>query len=191
MRSISAMLLGMMLGSAVAARAAVSPDRLWQDVAETQLAASDPQRVLRPGAYRTLRLDTGALQARLRSAPRESAASATGAALVVTLPLPQGGFARFRVEESPILEDALAAQFPEIRTYRGQGLGDGTAVVPFRWPPAGFPALVRSAGGAAFIDPGIRGDTRHYVVYHKKDYRRRDTPDFRCRLTGDRVTTES
>jgi hypothetical protein len=191
MRNISALLLGLMLSSAVSARAAVSADGLWQDAVVTSLAAaSDPQRVLRAGAFRTLRLDTTELGSRLANAPRESGARISDASPVLSLPLPQGGFGRFRIEESRIMDDALAAEFPEIRTYRGRGLDDPTASVRFDWTPAGFHAMVLSAAGTTFIDPRAKGDTEHYVSYHKKDYSRRDAPDFRCRLTGRRITSE-
>ncbi len=151
------------------------------------LPAADPERVLAPGAVRrVVTLSRDALKAILDRAPREQDVKPVGEVpeVVLSLPVPDGRLARFRVEESPIMEPELAAQFPEIRTYRGHGIDDPTATVRFDWTRSGFHAMVLSAGGTVFIDPWSRRSTLHYVAYYKKDYRRRTPVDFRCETTG-------
>jgi hypothetical protein len=165
-------------------------DTLWQDVVSAT-AAEDPIRMMAPGTYRTLQLDGSAFTAIADAAPQESSAAARRLPSVLALPLPEGGFTRFRIEVSPIMEPALAAQFPEIRTYRGQGLDDPQATVRLDWTPAGLHAMVLSPRGALLIDPQTKGDTAHYVAYYKKDYRRRVTPAFRCQVTGGAVAAPS
>ncbi|HEX6737677.1 MAG TPA: zinc-dependent metalloprotease family protein, partial [Vicinamibacteria bacterium] len=167
--------------------AAQEPDAgqgLWQDVNETLLAPVQDHKVLKAGAYRTLRLDVAGLQGLLANAPMEASAPST-ANVLLALPLPEGGFGRFLVEESLIMEDKLAAQFPELRTYRGQGLDDPTATVRFDLTPAGFHAMVLSSRGTLFVDPRAKGDSDHYVAYWKKDYERAVPSDFRCHVSGD------
>jgi hypothetical protein len=184
-------------GPALAAPAMTPDDatrarQLWQDVDEQALEApADDLRVLTPGAYRTLRLDESALASLLDKAPREFSDDARSRAVVLSLPLPAGGFGRFRIEDSPIMEEALAAEFPEIRTFRGQGLDDPTATLRFDWTPNGLHAMVLSAGGTLFVDPRSKGDTAHYVAYDKKDYERRVPSDFRCGVSGERIARPS
>jgi hypothetical protein len=190
--------LAWMLGAAAVATAAAPPDTtsraaslLWQDVDEAALEAPDDHRVLAPGTYRALRLDESALLSILEKAPRELTDDARGRKVVLSLPLPEGGFARFRIEDSPIMEEALSAEFPEIRTFRGQGIDDPAATLRFDWTPRGLHAMVLRAGSTLFIDPRTAGDTAHYVAYYKKDYRRRLQPDFRCGVSGERIAPES
>jgi hypothetical protein len=55
-------------------------------------------------------------------APLGFAVETAAAAPVITLPMPDGSFALFRVEESPIMEPDLAATLPNVRTYRAEGI---------------------------------------------------------------------
>jgi hypothetical protein len=67
------------------------------------------------------------------------------------------------------MEPALAAQFPEVKTYRGQGVDDPTATTRFDWSPNGFNAIVLSATGNAFIAPYTADDKRNYISFYKED----------------------
>jgi len=123
-----------------------------------------------PQRYRLVTLDQAALQAQLSQAPQEESITAAATAPLLTFPLPDGSAGRFRVVESPIMEPALAAQFPDIRTYTGQGVDDPTATIRFDWTPAGFHGFILSARGTIYIDPYQRNDTATYVSYWKADY---------------------
>ncbi len=153
-----------------AATAEVSDDRLWSDVDESFLESRTERDVV-PLRYRSVALDLAALKQVLAAATLDGATDLTatrGGEASLSLPLPEGGFARFSVVESPIMEAGLAAKFPEIRTYRGQGI-DGTASVRFDLTPAGFHAMIRSPQGSVYVDPYSRQDTAHYVSYRARD----------------------
>jgi hypothetical protein len=118
-------------------------------------------------AARSLTLNEPGLRASLATAPPEGRA---GAALLVTLPLPDGTNARFRVVESSVMAPELAARFPDIKTYTGVGLDDPTASLRLDLTPAGFHAQVLSATtGSFFIDPVSRTDSQHYLSFWKRD----------------------
>src|SRR5207302_499767 len=72
---------------------------------------------------------------------------------ILTLPMPDGSFQSFRIEESPVMDAELVARYPEIKSYRGQGVDDGTATVRFDWTPLGFHALVLTSDQAVTILP--------------------------------------
>lgn len=130
-------------------------------------AANDP--TVQPRQYRGFRLDPEALSDALDRAPKEFSAEAMSSPQTITLPTPDGGFSRFVILESSIMEPELAAKFTEIKTYIGRGIDDPAASLRCDWTPAGFHAQVLSPGGAFYIDPYRRGDVGLYVSYYKRD----------------------
>jgi hypothetical protein len=158
-----------------------SADNVWQTVAQRPSARQPRIAVTGPSAL--LRLNKPALDLLLARAPAESDLSSANA-VVFSMPMADGSFARFRVADSPILAPELAAAFPELRTYIGQGIDDPTATTRFGWTAAGFHAIVLSGSGTLYIDPYATGDIEYYVAVNKPDVQRPDDP-FVCRLPGD------
>src|SRR5262245_868575 len=95
-----------------------SDDGIWDATTEDSIPdAARRNRVPIAGPYAVLRLNRAALDAQLVRAPHENDFARPAQDIVITLPLPDGRFSRFRIEESPILAPELQAAFPEIRTY--------------------------------------------------------------------------
>lgn len=160
-----------LLASPQPARAqASSPDGVWSEIPAGSLAGRGEQQIT-PQKYRALALNGAALQAQLATAPLEGDTAARGVATIVTLPLPDGTWGRFQLVESPIMAPELAAQFPEIKTYAGQGIDDPTATIRLDWTPAGFHAIILSTGETVYIDPLFRSNVTHYASYFKEDFR--------------------
>ncbi len=155
-------------GQASARQTNVAPQNIWQEIGKGA-AATQAQRQSLPRAYRTLRLNRAGLGELLRQAPLEFSAAARDTETVVALPLPDGSLSRFRIEESAIMEPDLAARFPTIKTYRGQGLDDTTATTRFDWTPAGLHAIILSAHGTFYLEPYAAGDNATYLAYAHQD----------------------
>jgi hypothetical protein len=157
-----------------------SPDNLWREIDDAALKSrSTFERQLIPQAYRTFRLNRTALKGLLDAAPLEYAGAGRDNRAQMTLPLPDGTYSRFSIVESPIMAPELAAQFPEIKTYSGQGIDDQTATARFDVTPAGFHAMIINSGGTIYVDPYAKGDTVNYVSYNKSDAPN-DAQSFRC-----------
>ena len=147
---------------------AASPE-LWQDVSESSIAASAHKPAGGPSSYRTVRLNTDLFAEILAKAPMEFTAPAKQREVLLSLPKPGGGFARFRIEESPILSPELASRMPAWKTYSGRGIDDPTAVLRFSWSPEGLSAMVLGSDGAWYIDIYSKQDRAHYRVFHRRD----------------------
>jgi len=150
----------------------VSGDGVWHAQDEAPLLASQPERWVVPQAYRTFGLDADALRGILNRAPAEFTAAAAASPAMLTIPMPDGTFARFTIYDSPIMEVGLSAKFPDIKTYSGQGIDDPTATIRFDWTPNGFHAMVIAAGSTVYVDPYSRGDLTHYISYDKRDFKK-------------------
>ncbi len=106
----------------------------------------------------------------LHNAPLESKGRHRTQELIMTLPLPDGRFEKFEVAESPIMEPALAARFPKIKTYRGRGIDDPTATTRFSVTPFGLIAIILSARGTVFVTPAGAGLPNVYVSYLQQSH---------------------
>jgi len=148
---------------------AVEGRELWVDVDARSLSMTADRRIV-PEKYRTLRLDRGMLNNVLAAARPEIERDVTSGSNIIELPMPDGSFAKFRFFDSPIMETELAAKFPEIRTFSGQGIDDPATIVRFDVTQRGFHAIVLRQEGSVYIDPYAFGDTDNYIAYYKRDF---------------------
>jgi Metallo-peptidase family M12B Reprolysin-like len=150
------------------AQGATQTRALWTHVAGMPRPVRTGARsVVRVDRVRSFRLDRAGLRSSLARAPRETALAASP--LVVSLPAPRGGFQRFALELSPVMEPALARRHPNIMTFSGAGIDDRAATIRADIGPLGFHASVRSPKGAWYIDPYYRNDQSLYVSYYGRD----------------------
>ncbi len=172
-----------------AAHAQTSPDSVWSAISESELAGRSTERQIEPIKYRTFRLNKAAVMPILDSAPVEFSDSSRFMQTILTLPMPDGTFARFRIEHSLVVEIGLLEKFPELgRTYNGRGIDDPTATVRLDLLPNGFHAMVLSPRGTVLVDPYAKGDTENYLTYLKRDVPRRNA--FICDFDGQKALEE-
>jgi uncharacterized protein (TIGR03437 family) len=145
----------------------LSKDHFWSEIRGDARSSAALRTI--PNSYLALHLNEVAQREVLSHAPMEFSQAARQTQVVMTLPMPDGRLARFRVEESPVLASHLAARFPEIKTYRGRGLDDPTATSRFDVTPAGFHAIVLSTKGTIIIEPAGHNEPGKYVSYHQRD----------------------
>jgi len=120
-----------------------------------------------PDAYRTVVMDGEVLAAILE---RVSERRYNEPLPVLTLPMPDGTYARFRLR---------AAQEPSpeaVQAYRGRGLDEGDARI--EWTARGLHAVIETSGDSVYIDP-VPGSPGDYVSYFASNAGRPllDAPD--------------
>jgi len=163
------LLQGAVVSAAPAVDLQAASGGMWRDV-EQRSVVTARERMTVPQRYRLVALDAKVFNETFALAPLEFTAAARQIALVVTLPLPDGGMGRFQIQQTQLMAPELAAKFPEIRTWTGQGIDDPSATARLDWTPQGFHAMVLSStNGRFFIDPYSRGDTTHYMSYYTRD----------------------
>ena len=168
----------LLLALAPFGKATSQVSEMWQNVEERSLD-QNARRVIVPMTYRTVRLDRSVLTGLLASAPMEFTRHPSQNP-IITLPMPDGSLARFRFEQSPVVESGLSDKFPELKmTYRAQGVDDPTATSRFDWLPSGFHGIVLSPAGTILIDPYAFGNTTDYITYWKRDAAN-TAGDFEC-----------
>ncbi|MDO9374920.1 MAG: zinc-dependent metalloprotease family protein [Ferruginibacter sp.] len=145
-------------------------NKFFRDVTESKISRVQQRQII-PTKYRTLSLDKPGIAAFVKRVPSEKTLTNRGMAPVIELPMPSGEVARFRIWESNVLEAPLAEQFPDIKTFTGQGIDDPSATLKLDLTPAGFHAMIlSSAAGSIFIDPYAKGNTTDYITYRKADF---------------------
>lgn len=153
----------------------------FTDAGENTSLNTTGKRVIIPQAYRAAVMQAGQMKDFLWSLPAEETVKFDhNKAPVMELPMPDGKMARFHVWESSIMEPGLAAKFPEIKTFAGQGIDDPYASIRMSYNPYfGFAAQILSANtGRIFIDAYARWDINNYISYFARDSRINES--FRC-----------
>lgn len=147
-------------------------NNFWSDVSEASLRTGTQKRAIIPEKSRTLLLDLSQIKTFLNTAPKEFSTAARSKQNVLLIPMPYGGFQRFNIVESNMMEPGLAAIVPDIKTFGGQGIDDPTATIKIDVTSFGFHAMILSpVGGSVFIDPYSRNSVSGYISYYKKDYK--------------------
>lgn len=112
-------------------------------------------------------LDINGLKQSLSNAPNRFANAKSN--VVVSFPNADGQMERFCIKESSNMDPALAARYPEIKSYIGQGIDTPTSTIYFSLSPLGLQTMVIKADQSAeFIEP-YTTDLNSYAVYRKAD----------------------
>src|SRR5262245_28727020 len=98
------------------------PTAVWERLDQIPPSRGPAQDWVRPQKFRPFNLNPAAVAALLNRAPSEASQRVGSSLTEILLPMPDGLLTRFRFVESPVMAPELAAKFPEIKTYLGQGI---------------------------------------------------------------------
>lgn len=141
----------------------------WRDADNSALYKSAEVLIL-PEKFRTVELDYSSMKTYLEKSSDEQSVSVNKSGQYLFLPMPDNSMQKFEIYESPIMENELAAKYPEIKTFLGRGIDDPNASVRFDITPKGFHAMILSPSGRVFIDPYFKNDVKNYITYYSRDF---------------------
>ena len=142
---------------------------VWKDVSVSEFSEKCYMESL-PSKYRLLELDLNAIKAELNKAVYDSDPNAFINGPEISLPLPEGGFGRFKVARSEVLPDNSKPSYSNvIRTFTAYGVDDKYAVAKFDYTIFGFHALVMTPSGWFVIDPYSLSNSSHYISFYRRD----------------------
>ncbi len=141
---------------------------------------ANKQTIVNPRLYH---LDVNALKQDLVNVKQRFSLS-DAAAVIMKFPNADGQFEQFRIQESSNMDPQLAAQYPEIKSYVGQGIENPSSTLYISLSPLGLQSMViRADQSAEFIEP-YTTDLSAYAVYRKSDKMASMTP-FECKVIDD------
>jgi hypothetical protein len=149
--------------------AQTSGDKFWAPVNESGIQLKGKRQII-PQKYVTFKLNGSDLKDKLFAAPNERSVAIEKSSCIISLPLPNGKLQNFWVVESPIMEQGLAAQYPNMKTFSVKGIDDAYASGKLDWNEFGFHGMVRTPNGDFFIDPYCVSDLTDYISYYTADF---------------------
>lgn len=165
-------------------------DQLWKVVNQESLKIHVKQsRGSTPKAFQLFSLNFSAFKTVLQNATLRD--SQKGSGLIVSFPNPEGRLLKYKVYESPVMDAGLAAKFPDIKSYIGEGIDDRTATIHFSVTSFGLHTMTLSGNaGTSYIDTYTK-DLQNYMVYKRSDLN--SSRAFSCLVQDDheKIASES
>lgn len=128
-----------------------------------------------PAHFVAYRLNESSLKMALWNASQDPAE-----ATVLSLPLPDGSFREFKVWETPIMPQPLAAKYPQIRTFTGAAVNDPMVTAKLEYTLYGFSAMIFDGENTSFVDPYDNYSDGLYMVHYKRDEQRAFNDRMHC-----------
>lgn len=157
-------MIGMLLISGISF---AQTDRLWSQSSQksTTEIFENKTSINNPKVYT---LDINGLKNALSRAPKRLAAGEKSE-IIISFPNSEGKMENFKVKENSNFDPQLAARYPDIKSYVGEGLENSTSTVYFSISPLGLSSMeIYGNKSAVFIEPYTK-DLSTYVVYKKSD----------------------
>ncbi|MEC4003304.1 zinc-dependent metalloprotease family protein [Flavobacterium sp. SUN052] len=141
-------------------------------------------RAAMPRDYKLYNLDFNGLKAQLAQAPSENT---TYSNVIVEFPNQNGELTSYRIFYAPVMEEALANKYPDIKSYVGKGVEDPTASIRFSTTIFGLHVMSISGKTETFYIDTYTKDLNNYIVYGRSTLS--STRSFECGFIDDQSTS--
>ncbi|MBL0155001.1 MAG: pre-peptidase C-terminal domain-containing protein [Chitinophagaceae bacterium] len=118
-----------------------------------------------PPVYLLFQLNETVMAATAATAPSIDRVQPSQSGLIISIPSDLGVMEQYRVADAPVMDPALAARYPGIHSYAGQGITHPGSMIRFSVGPDGFHGMILSPDRQTiYIDP-VQRENQLYVVY--------------------------
>ncbi|MEZ5047122.1 MAG: M12 family metallo-peptidase [Chitinophagaceae bacterium] len=144
--------------------------------ATNQYVNAEGEQTIFPNHYQLAQLDVASFTQFQVLIAHDDASAQT----FIDLPAPDGSFMHFRIFEESMMEPALAQKYPQIKTYTAVHIENSWITAKIDFTVFGFHAMVFDGENTFYIDPYKNMDTKWYMVYYKKDFKKALTQRMQC-----------
>lgn len=145
----------------------------WQEVKAKQIPPKGEQQ-LHPDKYKIYLLNDSYVKNFLFSLT-----DVPELGKVFALPVADGSMMNFKVWQTPVMPDELAAKYPDIKNFTAVSVDNPNITAKINYTYNGFNAMVYNGNKTYLIDPYSNKNDGYYLCYFKNDYPR-STIDFGC-----------
>ncbi len=159
--------------------ATVTSTAIWTEVPAQQ---APPKSLMRAtlNSYRVYQLNAAELRTKMFALSTDPANGE-----VMSFPMPDGTFRAYKVWQTPMMPDRLAARYPNIRTFTAVAVDDAHATAKLDMTELGFHAAFFSGDEMSLIDPYDNLNDGYYIVHDKKEENRPMSQRMICEVKGE------
>jgi len=161
LQGISLSLLLIVMNCAPTQKVDTTENTVWTFISSKEIEEDDSF----PTEYMMLKLDNTLLEEKLNQSETP----------LISVPTHNGDFINVRLEDSGTMSPALAAKFPNIKSFQGTEIGNNSTTIRVDKNTSGLFAMITRDGEVYFINPIEKGSTT-YIVYEKKYAKRGNNP---------------
>ena len=137
----------------------------WSPVNESTISKDLFANRFKPEAYKIFQLNDLSFRTEMQNAPSEKIQRVSRSSFIISIPDADGKIERFRVVEAPVMDPQLAAKYPGINSYAGEGIDNPFSTIRFDISPAGFHGMILSLNRPTiYIDPIDKAENYYVVV---------------------------
>lgn len=134
-------------------------------------------RMSTPSHYHIFQLNLQTLKGQLANAPMRG--NKLSSKVIIQFPNGDGELKSFKIYEAPVMQGGLAAKYPDMKSYVGQGVENPTEIIRFSITMYGLHNMMFTDDGTSYTDPYTK-DKKTYIVYKRAAVEPRA---FRCGVT--------
>jgi len=134
----------------------LAQNNFWRQVDESSVGRDLFAGRHKPSSFKLFQLNEAAFENAARMAPSERTVSVFQSGFIITIPNSNGEMERYKVVDAPVMDPALAARYPGIKSYAGVSVADPSSSIRFSISPLGFHGMILSnKRPTIYIDPLI------------------------------------